>query len=270
MSTRIRLARRALRRRGIGVLHLYVALVFFLLFAPLGVLVLFSFASSGDMRFPITGLTLHWYRAVFADSSVLSGILTSLEVAIATGLIVTLVATPAAIVLNRRRFRGSGLLSGLILAPAALPGIVIGVALLNYFGDTGLTLSRLTVTVGQVVYCLPFFYLIVSARLRHFDPLLEEAATDLGAGPWQRFRRVIAPLTAPVILGAALVVLALSWDEFQITFFTIGDQSTLPLVIWSRARKVIDPSVNAIGTLMIAGSLVIVLITRRFIVESYA
>jgi ABC-type spermidine/putrescine transport system permease subunit II len=81
---------------------------------------------------------------------------------------------------------------------------------------------------------------------------------------------VIAPLTAPAILGAALVVLALSWDEFQITFFTIGTQNTLPLVIWSRARRVIDPSVNAIGTLMIAGSLLIVLFTRRFIADSYS
>jgi spermidine/putrescine transport system permease protein len=110
----------------------------------------------------------------------------------------------------------------------------------------------------------------MSARLRRFDRTLEDVATDLGAGPLQRFRRVTAPLTAPAILGAALVVLALSWDEFQITFFTIGDQNTLPLVIWSRARRVIDPSVNAIGTLMIAGSLVIVLITRRFIADSYS
>jgi spermidine/putrescine transport system permease protein len=172
--------------------------------------------------------------------------------------------------LSRHRFKGAGLVTALILIPAALPGLVIGVALLNLFGDIHTTLSLETVTVGQIVYCIPFFYLIMSARLRRFDRTLEDVATDLGAGPLQRFRRVTAPLTAPAILGAALVVLALSWDEFQITFFTIGDQNTLPLVIWSRARRVIDPSVNAIGTLMIAGSLVIVLITRRFIADSYS
>jgi spermidine/putrescine transport system permease protein len=262
--------RRFCRRRGFGTLHLYVGLMFLILFFPVAVLILFSFANSGDMRFPLTGLSLRWYREVFSDSSVLSGIVASLEVAFFTGLIVTCIGTPAVTFLSRHRFRGSGLVTAMILAPAALPGIVIGVALLNGFGDIRYTLSLVTVTVGQIVYCLPYFYLILNARLKHFDPSLEEAAMDLGAGPFQRFRRVIAPLVAPAILGATLVVLALSWDEFQITFFTIGDQSTLPLVIWSRARRVIDPSVNAIGTLMIAGSLLIVLLTRRFIVDSYS
>ena len=258
------------RRRRIGLLHIYVAFMFLILFFPLLVLVLFSFAKNGDLRFPITGLTLSWYRIVFSDSSVLSGIRASLAVAVAVGLVVTCIGTPAVTLLSRHRFKGAGLVTALILIPAALPGLVIGVALLNLFGDIHTTLSLETVTVGQIVYCIPFFYLIMSARLRRFDRTLEDVATDLGAGPLQRFRRVTAPLTAPAILGAALVVLALSWDEFQITFFTIGDQNTLPLVIWSRARRVIDPSVNAIGTLMIAGSLVIVLITRRFIADSYS
>ncbi|MCU1489555.1 MAG: hypothetical protein JWM85_960 [Acidimicrobiaceae bacterium] len=266
----LRATRRQLRRRRIGALQLYVGVIFVILFFPIVVLVLFSFVRSGDMRFPITGFTLSWYREVFSDSSVLSGIVTSLEVALFVGLIVTVIGTPAVMLLSRSRFRGSGAVTALILAPATLPGIVLGVSLLNLFGDLKMTLSLVTVTVGQVIYCIPFFYLIVNARLRNFDRQLEEAAMDLGAGPFQRFRRVIAPLTAPAILGATLVVLALSWDEFQITFFTIGDQSTLPLVIWSRARRVIDPSVNAIGALMIAGSLVIVLITRRFIVDSYS
>jgi spermidine/putrescine transport system permease protein len=173
-------------------------------------------------------------------------------------------------VVNRYRFRGSALVTAIILAPAALPGLVIGIALLNYFGDLHITLSLLTVTIGHVIYTLPFFYLVLSARLRKFDPALEEVATDMGAGPVQRFRRVTAPLIAPAIVASAFVVLALSWDEFQITFFTIGDQSTLPLVIWSRARLSIDPSVNAIGTLMVAGSLLVVIFTRRFIADSYS
>ena len=112
--------------------------------------------------------------------------------------------------------------------------------------------------------------LVFLAGLQTVPEELYEAARLDGAGAWQRFKRVVLPLSAPAIMGAALVVLALSWDEFQITFFTIGDRSTLPLVIWSRARRVIDPSVNAVGTLMIAGSLLIVLLTRGLIVESYS
>jgi spermidine/putrescine transport system permease protein len=259
-----------MRRRRIGVLEVYVAVMFVILFFPLVVLVLFSFVKSGDLRFPITGLTLSWYREVFADSSVTGGILNSLEVGIFAALIVTCVVTPAVLFLSRARVRWAAVVTALVIAPATLPGIVLGVSLLNLFGDVRLTLSLVTVTIGHIVYCVPFFYLILNARLRHFDKNLEDAAMDLGAGPFQRFRRVVLPLTAPAILGAAMVVLALSWDEFQITFFTIGDRSTLPLVIWSRARRVIDPSVNAVGTLMIAGSLLVVLLTRGLIVESYS
>jgi spermidine/putrescine transport system permease protein len=263
-------ARRRLRRRGIGLLHVYVALLLLFLFLPLVMLVLFSFSSSGQLRFPVTGLSLRWYREVFADSDVTSGIMASLGVAAATGAIVAVVGTLAATLVNRYRFRGSGIVTALILAPAALPGLVVGVALLNFFGDLHLTLSLQTVVVGHVIYTLPYFYLVLSARLRRFDPLLEEAATDMGAGPVQRFRRVTAPLISPAIIASVFVVFALSWDEFQVTFFTIGNQNTLPLVIWSRARLSIDPSVNAIGTLMIAGSLLVVLFTRRFIAESYS
>lgn len=218
-----------MRRRRIGVLEVYVAVMFAILFFPLVVLVLFSFVKSGDLRFPITGLTLSWYREVFDDSSVTDGILNSLEVGIFAALIVTCVVTPAVLLLTRTRVRWAAAVTALVIAPITLPGIVLGVSLLNLFGDLRLTLSLVTVTVGHIVYCIPFFYLILNARLRHFDRRLEEAAMDLGAGPFQRFRRVVLPLTAPAIVGAAMVVLALSWDEFQITFFTIGDRSTLPL-----------------------------------------
>jgi spermidine/putrescine transport system permease protein len=259
-----------LRRRGFSLLHVYVGLLLIFLFLPLAVLILFSFSSSGQLRFPITGLSLRWYREVFASSTVIDGIMASLGVAAVTSTVVATIGTLAATVVNRYPFRGASVVSGMILAPAALPGLVIGIALLNFFGDLHVTLSLLTVTVGHIVYTLPYFYLVLSARLRKFDPMLEEAATDMGAGPLQRFRKVTAPLIAPAILASAFVVLALSWDEFQITFFTIGDQSTLPLVIWSRARLSIDPSVNAIGTLMVAGSLLVVIFTRRFIAESYS
>jgi spermidine/putrescine transport system permease protein len=270
MSTVVTRWRRQLRRRGIGLLHVYVGLLLSFLFLPLAVLVVFSFSSSGELRFPISGLSLRWYREVFANSTVTSAIMASLGVAAVTAAIVAGVATLAAVAVNRYRFRGAGVVTGLILAPAALPGLVIGIALLNFFGDLHVTLSLLTVTAGHIIYTLPYFYLVLSARLRRFDPMLEEAATDMGAGPWQRFRRVTAPLISPAVVASVFVVLALSWDEFQITFFTIGDQSTLPLVIWSRARLSIDPSVNAIGTLMVAGSLLVVLLTRRFIADSYS
>src|SRR5262249_48296064 len=161
-------------------------LLLIFLFLPLAVLILFSFSASGQLRFPITGLSLRWYHEVFANAAVIDGIWASLGVAAVTGAVVALIGTMAAMVVHRYPFRGASVVSGVILAPAALPGLVIGIALLNFFGDLHLTLSLLTVTVGHVIYTLPYFYLVLSARLRKFDPMLEEAATDMGAGPVQR------------------------------------------------------------------------------------
>jgi len=183
----LRRLRRRLRRRGFGLLHVYVGLLLLFLFLPLAVLILFSFSASGQLRFPITGVSLRWYREVFANSAVIDGILASLGVAAVTGAVVATVGTLAAVVVNRYRFRGSAVVTAIILAPAALPGLVIGIALLNFFGDLHLTLSLLTVTIGHVIYTLPFFYLVLSARLRKFDPALEEVATDMGAGPVAAF-----------------------------------------------------------------------------------
>jgi ABC-type spermidine/putrescine transport system permease subunit II len=124
-----------------------------------------------------------------------------------------------------------------------------------------------TVTVGHLIYTVPYFFLVASARLQRFDYTLEEAARDLGAGPWTTFRRVTLPLIAPTLIAGALVVFSLSWDEVFITFFTIGAQNTLPLVIYSTVKQSVDPSVNAISTLLLAGSLVFVFSVRRLLVE---
>src|SRR5260370_39452503 len=149
MSTALRRLRRRLRRRGIGLLHVYVGLLLLFLFLPLAVLVLFSFSASGQLRFPITGLALRWYQEVFSNSGVIDGILASLGVAAVTGAVVAPVRTLAAVAVNRYRFRGSALVAGVILAPAALPGLGIGIALPDFFRDLHVPLSLLTVSIGH-------------------------------------------------------------------------------------------------------------------------
>jgi spermidine/putrescine transport system permease protein len=257
-----------MRRRFTGVgLMLYTLLVFLFLFAPIAIVVLFSFNKTASLTFPFHGFSLRWYRAVFASELYRDAILSSLRVAVITVVVVVVVGTLAGIGVTRYAFRGNTIVRVFLLFPAALPGLFVGIALLSFFVQTKISLSLWTVTVGHLIYVLPYFFLVVTSRLQRFDYLLEEAACDLGAGPWTTFRRVTLPLIAPSLIAGALVVFSLSWDEVFITFFTIGAQNTLPLVIYSTVRQSVDPSVNAISTLLLAGSLVFVVSVRRLLAD---
>jgi spermidine/putrescine transport system permease protein len=255
------------RRVHVPGLGIYTVLVFLFLFAPVAVVVLFSFNKSASLTFPFAGFSLRWYRTVFESPLYRDAILASLRVAAITVVVVVVAGTLAGIGVTRHAFRGSGVVRGVLLFPAALPGLFVGIALLSFFVQTKTSLSLWTVTVGHLVYVLPYFFLVVAGRLQRFDYLLEEAARDLGAGPWTTFRRVTLPLIAPSLIAGALVVFSLSWDEVFITFFTIGAQNTLPLVIYSTVKQSVDPSVNAVSTLLLAGSLVFVFSIRRLVVD---
>ena len=257
-----------MRRRFTGAgLTLYTLLVFLFLFAPIAIVVLFSFNKTASLTFPFHGFSLRWYRAVFGSDLYRDAILSSLRVAVITVVVVVVVGTLAGIGVTRYAFRGNSIVRVFLLVPAALPGLFVGIALLSFFVQTKISLSLWTVTVGHLIYVLPYFFLVVTSRLQRFDYLLEEAARDLGAGPWTTFRRVTLPLIAPSLIAGALVVFSLSWDEVFITFFTIGAQNTLPLVIYSTVRQSVDPSVNAISTLLLAGSLVFVFSVRRLLAD---
>jgi ABC-type spermidine/putrescine transport system permease subunit II len=243
-----------------------VGLILIFLFFPLLIVALFSFNGGSALSFPIHSLSLRWYKEVLGNPTFRSALLASLQVAGVSAGIVTVLGTMAALAMTKYRFRGRAALAGLILMPAAIPGLLIGEALVQAFVKINVALSLWTVTAGHVVFTIPFFYFAASARLARFDPLLETVAQDLGAGMWYRFRRVVLPLIAPVIISGAILVIIMSWDEFLITFFTIGTQDTLPLLIWSLARYAINPSVNVIATMLATASIGTVLLFRRWLV----
>jgi spermidine/putrescine transport system permease protein len=257
-----------MRRRFTGFwLMLYTLLVFLFLFAPIAIVVLFSFNKTASLTFPFHGWTLRWYREVLGSDVYRSAIFASLRIGAITVLTVVVIGTLAGIGVTRYEFRGRSIIRGFLLFPAALPGLFVGIALLSFFVQTKTSLSLWTVTLGHLIYTLPYFFLVASTRLARFDYLLEESARDLGAGPWATFRRVTLPLIAPSLIAGALVVFSLSWDEVFITFFTIGPQNTLPLVIYSTVKQSVTPAVNAISTLLLAGSLVFVFMVRRVLVD---
>jgi spermidine/putrescine transport system permease protein len=254
------------RRQG-RLLGAYTAFVFAFLFVPVLMVVLFSFNKTASFTFPFHGWSFQWYRSVFSSPDYRGAIWASLKVALVTVLIVASIGTLAAIAVTRYTSRGREVLRSVFLVPAALPGLFLGIALLSLFIRTKTDLSLGTATVGHVIYTLPYFFLVASSRLLRFDPLLEESARDLGASWWTTFRKVTLPIIAPALIAGALVVFSLSWDEVLITFFTIGSQNTLPLLIYSKVKQASDPSINAISTLLLTGSLVFIVGVRKFVVD---
>ena len=234
------------------------------LFLPIFMVILFSFNTGRTTRFPIQGLTLDWYDKVLHDGVVLQATRASIEVGIGTMLLSALLGVPAALALTRHRLRGRSLLSALFVLPVAVPTLILAVALLTLLSTLKLPLSLGTVVIGHTVYCVPLMFLIVRARLLDMDRFVEEAARDLGASPWQTFWTVTFPLVRSAIFGAMLLVFAQSFDMFVVTLFTIGPQSTLPLVVWGMVRTGIDPSINAISAILIGLTALMLTIASRF------
>lgn len=239
----------------------WAVLIYLFLFAPIAVLVAFSFNANQYGTFPFTGWTLDWYREVFGDYQIKDALYTSIKVAIEVTLISTVVGTAAAFPLVRSNlpFR-SGIRIGMTL-PIMIPGLLIGVSLLILMTSVfHLQLSPQTAVIGQAVYTTPFVVLLVAARLQGFDPALERAASDLGANTLNRLRHVVLPLIMPAIIAGALFAFTLSLDEFIITLFLIGGHNTLPIYIYTQVKFGITPEVNALASLLLAASLVLIAI----------
>jgi spermidine/putrescine transport system permease protein len=234
----------------------WAVLIYLFLFAPIAVLVAFSFNANQYGTFPFTGWTLDWYREVFGDYQIKDALYTSIKVALEVTLISTVVGTAAAFPLVRSNlpFR-SGIRIGMTL-PIMIPGLLIGVSLLVLLTSVvHLQLSPQTAVIGQSVYTTPFVVLLVAARLQGFDPALERAASDLGANTLNRLRHVVLPLIMPAIVAGALFAFTLSLDEFIITLFLIGGHNTLPIYIYTQVKFGITPEVNALAALLLAASL---------------
>lgn len=242
------------------------ALVF--LWAPLAIVVLFSFHSTGGLSFPFEGLSLRWYASVLDNGEFQRALVNSLVVALATSLVTLVVGMLAALGLSKVHGRLRPILGGLFFIPLTLPGLFIGLSLLVWFSRINLPPSLTTVALAHVVYVFPYFVLIMMAVLDRLDLTLEETAADLGAGPWEAFWRVTFPQVWPVMLAASCLAFALSFDEFIITFFVIGADSTLPMYIWSQLRRTVNPGINVISTMLMAVTILLWLVAFVFFLRA--
>lgn len=219
---------------------------------PLALVVIFSFGRNALTSFPMGGLTLDWYRALFTNDTFWGAAENSAKVAAAVGIVSTSIGTMAALALSRLPPRHAQAALQILGFPIMLPALVIGIALMTYFVrllDLGLGLP--TVILGHLVITQPFVILIVHARLAGFDHNLVDCARDLGASPLTAFLTVTLPIVRTTIIGAALIAMAVSLDDFIITFFAIGSGNTIPTLVWSMVRTTLDPSINASATILI-------------------
>jgi spermidine/putrescine transport system permease protein len=239
-----------------------VALVF--LFVPLLLVVLFSFHKTGGLSFPFTGFSLRWYRDTFGSFEFREALKNSAIVAVSVSVVTLILGTLAAYGISRATSRLRAPIGLLFFLPITLPGLFIGIAMLVSFRRVDFQLSLATVAIAHFVYVFPFFLLIAKAALDRLDPALEEAASDLGASPLKVFRKVTLPQVWPILVGATSLAFALSFDEFIITFFVIGSDSTLPMYIWSSLRRTIDPSINVISTMLMLITLLLWVIAFAF------
>lgn len=232
---------------------------FLLLYIPLIALIVFSFLGSSSGPGVPREWTLEWYKKLASNQLVLDSFNMSIYVGFWSTLCSTLLGTMAALALERARFPGRKVFDALIYIPLIMPEIVLGLSLLIWFVLLRLSLGLFSIVLAHVTFSISYVIITVKARLHGFDNSLEEAARDLGATPWQIFWKVTFPLIYPGILSGALMAFTLSFDDFLITFFTAGVGSdTLPLKIYSMIKFGVTPEINALSTIMLLATLMIV------------
>ncbi len=236
--------------------------VYAFLYLPLAIVVAYSFNDS-RLNAEWVGFTWHWYQVLLHDEDMLIAAGNSLLIALVSSLVSTVLGTLAGIAIYRYDFK---LLNFLVMAPVAMPEILLGVSLLLFYIQVlNLTLGMLSVLLAHIVFSIGFVAIVVRAGLAALDVSIFEAARDLGASPWQTFRHVTYPLILPCMIAGGLMAFTLSIDDFVVTFFTAGvGVQTLPLHIYSMIKTSVTPEVNAVSTLLMLLTLALILAAARF------
>ena len=263
----------ALSRNGARVLRGFFAVVIAFLYAPILILLIFSFNNSAVPTFPLSGFTLHWYHEFLVNGDLRAALRTSALIAAATSVGAVILGVLASLALVRRGFRGKSVVSALLLSPLVIPYLVFGISLLVLFTafDRFLTVTMGTyiglglhaVTIGHVVVALPYTILVITPLLERLSISLEEAGHDLGASPWQTFWRVTFPLLYPALLSAFLIALTLSFDEYAIASFLAGSSPTWPVFLFAQLRVPSQlPELVAVSSVILLSSVLLVVIAE--------
>lgn len=256
-------------------MQVYAALIYIFLYAPIGLIVFFSF-NSGRYAMDWQGFSLHWYESVFSNELIVSALLTSLTIALSAATLSSVIGTLAALGLERMKGWPRRVFDALIYIAIIVPGVVIGIStliafvlvfdtvnpLLERFAGLRVQMGTWTVIAAHMLLNIAVVIMIVRARLTGMDRSLVEASEDLYATPFATFRQVVLPLLLPSIIAGFLLAFTFSFEDFIIAFFVAGPDTTLPIYIFSSIRRGVTPEINAVGSVVLVVSLTLMLIAQ--------
>ena len=250
---------RARKRLG----ALFCALVYLFLFLPISVIVVNSTNATTSKPYQSwKGFTLDWYVELFDNSALLESFGNTMVIALVSTLLATVIGTLGAVGMYRYKFKGKNLLDGLLYIPVVIPEIVLGISLLTIFALVDIPRGMLTLILAHVTFCVPYVIFNVRARLAGYDSSIEEASLDLGANRVRTFFEITLPVLAPGIAGGALLAFTLSIDDVIISYFVNGQTKTFPLKVMESIKSGVAPDVNALSTLILLGTIVLVVLTQ--------
>ena len=269
LGKRVRRVRSRIFEHGTIALTFQALLVYVFLYVPIMVVIALSF---NDSRYAVVwqGFTTEWYEALLTGQTIarvnphaaFQSLVYSVEIAIVTVIVSTVFGTMLAFALDRYEFLGKGLFIGVVYMPIIIPSIVMGISLLLFFNIVGMSLGIHTAMIAHIAFGISFVAVVVAARLKSFDRTLEEAAKDLGANEIETFRYVTLPIIKPGVIAGSLLAFAMSFDDFVVTFFVIGNENTLPIFFFGMVRQGISPGVNVIATLILVVTLLLVALAQ--------
>jgi spermidine/putrescine transport system permease protein len=242
----------------------YIVLLLGFLYLPIIIMAAMSFNASPFYQLPFEWTT-DWYASLWQNDQLIAATWNSIEIAIITTLISTVLGSMASLAFYRYEFRGKKVLQALLFPPIAIPWLITGTAMLIFFFGVGIGRGLVAILLGHVALALPYVIVVVSARLQTFAPELEEAARSLGANQWQVTMRVTLPWIMPGVIAGGLFAFAVSFDQFVVSYFlSTPGQTTLPVEIYAAIRKGFTPEINAVSTIIIVVSMALMLLTARF------
>lgn len=238
----------------------YLAIIFILMYLPIAIVVMFSFNES-KLPVEFTGFSLKWYEKLFRDDAMIEALWNSLILGVLSCGVSAVIGTLGTVGLSRIHWKSKGALEYISILPLMIPEIILGMVLMAFFYMLHLPFGMLTLLIGHTVFCVPYILMEVKARLIGMDPSLEEAARDLGAGPFRAFWDITLPLIMPGVLSGSLLAFAMSMDDVVISVFINGPKlTTLPIRVYTQLKTGVTPEINALCTILLAATLVILIL----------
>lgn len=257
--------RRQRRTKVVG--GIFCAVIYFIMMGPIALIVANSFnATTAKPYMSWRGFTFDWYIKLFDNDALLESFGTTMVLALTTMAVATVLGTIAAVGMYRYRFRGKALIDNMLYVPVVIPEVVMGISLLVLFTAARIPQGLLSLIIAHVTFCVPFVIFNVRARLDGYDPSLEEASYDLGATKLKTFFNVTLPMLAPGIAGGALLSFTLSIDDVVVSYFVSGTTMTFPLKVMQSIKSGVSPDVNALSTLILIGTVLVVAVTQSGVV----